>query len=50
LLGLNTGAGIMVSGALTLFAVAFYSGLQPIRRVWTNIRAAFGRRVTVKLP
>ena len=41
LLGLNTGAGIMTSGALTLFAVALYSGLQPIRRVWTNIRAAF---------
>ena len=42
LLGLNTGAGIMVSGALTLFAVALYSGLQPIRRVWANIRAALG--------
>ena len=38
LLGLNTGAGIMTSGALTLFAVALYSGLQPIRRVWANIR------------
>ncbi|MGO9046761.1 MAG: ATP-binding cassette domain-containing protein [Xanthobacteraceae bacterium] len=50
LLGLNTGAGIMVGGALTLFAVALYSGLQPIRRVWTNIRAGFGRRATVKLP
>src|SRR6185437_14630566 len=32
LLGLNTGAGIMASGALTLFALALYSGLQPIRR------------------
>jgi ribose transport system ATP-binding protein len=41
LLGLNTGAGIIASGALTLFAVAVYSGLQPIRRVWLNIRAAF---------
>jgi ribose transport system ATP-binding protein len=51
LLGLNTGAGIMVSGALTLFAVALYSGLQPIRRVWANIRAAFDRRaVTAKAP
>jgi ribose transport system ATP-binding protein len=43
LLGLNTGAGIMVSGALTLFAVALYSGLQPLRRVWAHVRAAFGR-------
>jgi ribose transport system permease protein/ribose transport system ATP-binding protein len=43
LLGLNTGAGIITSGALTLFAVAVYSGLQPIRRVWTNVRAAFTR-------
>jgi hypothetical protein len=25
-----------------LFAVALYSGLQPIRRVWANIRAALG--------
>jgi ribose/xylose/arabinose/galactoside ABC-type transport system permease subunit len=51
LLGLNTGAGIMVSGALTLFAVTLYSGLQPIRRVWANIRATFDRRVaTVKVP
>ena len=41
LLGLNTGAGIITSGALTLFAVAVYSGLRPIRRVWMNIRAAF---------
>ena len=40
LLGLNTGAGIMTSGALTLFAVALYSGLTPIRRVWGHIRAA----------
>ena len=43
LLGLNTGAGIMTSGALTLFALALYSGLQPIRRVWANMRAAFDR-------
>jgi ribose transport system ATP-binding protein len=43
LLGLNTGAGIMVSGALTLFAVALYSGLQPVRRMWANIRGAFER-------
>ena len=39
LLGLNTGAGIITSGALTLFAVAIYSGLQPLRRLWLQIRA-----------
>jgi ribose transport system ATP-binding protein len=51
LLGLNTGAGIIASGALTLFAVAVYSGLQPIRRVWLNIRAAFAHPATaVKAP
>jgi ribose transport system ATP-binding protein len=43
LLGLNTGAGIMTSGALTLFAVALYSGLTPIRRVWAHIRAALAQ-------
>jgi ribose transport system ATP-binding protein len=43
LLALNTGAGIMTSGALTLFAVALYSGLQPIRGVFANIRTALGR-------
>jgi ribose transport system ATP-binding protein len=51
LLGLNTGAGIITSGALTLFAVAVYSGLQPIRRVWMNIRAAFAQpAAAVKTP
>jgi ribose transport system ATP-binding protein len=50
LLGLNTGAGIMTSGALTLFALAFYSGLQPIRRVWANARAAFSPMVAAKAP
>lgn len=40
LLGLNTGAGIITSGLLTLFAVALYSGLRPIRRLWLNARAA----------
>ena len=51
LLGLNTGAGIMTSGALTLFAVALYSGLQSIRRVWANIRAAFDQLAgAVKAP
>ncbi len=43
LLGLNTGAGIMTSGVLTLLAVALYSGLTPVRRVWGHIRAAFER-------
>jgi ribose transport system ATP-binding protein len=41
LLSLNTGAGIMTSGALTLVAVALYSGLGPLRRVWAHIRAAW---------
>ena len=41
LLGLNTGAGIMTSGVLTLFAVALYSGLGPIRRVWARIRGGW---------
>jgi ribose transport system ATP-binding protein len=50
LLGLNTGAGIIASGALTLFAVAVYSGLQPIRRVWLNVRAAIARPVVVRAP
>ena len=50
LLGLNTGAGIMTSGALTLFALALYSGLQPIRRVWANARAAFRPMVAAKVP
>ncbi len=43
LLALNTGAGIMTSGALTLFAVALYSGLQPFRRAFVGIRTALGR-------
>jgi ribose transport system ATP-binding protein len=41
LLGLNTGAGIITSGVLTLFAVLLYSGWQPVRRLWANIRVAF---------
>jgi ribose transport system ATP-binding protein len=35
LLDLNTGAGVIISGALTLFAVLIYSGWQPIVRLWT---------------
>jgi ribose transport system ATP-binding protein len=50
LLGLNTGAGIMTSGALTLFALALYSGLQPIRRVWANMRAALRPMAAAKTP
>ena len=50
LLGLNTGAGIMTSGALTLFALALYSGLQPIRRVWANTRAALRPMAAAKTP
>jgi ribose transport system ATP-binding protein len=43
LLGLSTGAGIIASGLLTLFAVLLYSGWQPVRRLWITIRAAFSR-------
>ena len=43
LLRLNTGAGIMTSGALTLIAVTLYSGLGPIRRVWAHIRTAWAQ-------
>jgi ribose transport system ATP-binding protein len=50
LLGLNTGVGIMTSGALTLFALALYSGLQPIRRVWANMRAAFKPMAAAQTP
>jgi ribose transport system ATP-binding protein len=39
LLGLNTGAGIIASGALTLFAVFLYSGWQPLARLWLRLRA-----------
>jgi ribose transport system ATP-binding protein len=42
LLGLNTAVGIIVSGALTLFAVFIYSGLKPaellVRRVVDALR------------
>ncbi len=41
LLGLNTGAGIIISGALTLFAVLLYSGWQPVARGWARIHRAF---------
>jgi len=43
LLGLNTGAGIITGGVLTLFAVALYSGLGPLRRVWAYIGAAWAQ-------
>jgi ribose transport system ATP-binding protein len=43
LLGLNTGAGIIISGALTLLAVLLYSGWQPIGQVWAWFRNAFQR-------
>ena len=43
LLGLNTGAGIIISGALTLFAVLLYSGWQPVERGWARLRSAFRR-------
>ena len=43
LLGFNTGAGIIISGALTLLAVFLYSGWQPVRQVWLWIRSRFER-------
>jgi ribose transport system ATP-binding protein len=46
LLGLNTGAGIIISGGLTLFAVLLYSGYQPIARGWARLRGAFARMRT----
>jgi ribose transport system ATP-binding protein len=42
LLGLSTGAGVITSGALTLFAVLLYSGLQPLRTISVSLRRAFG--------
>jgi ribose transport system ATP-binding protein len=47
LLGFNTGAGIIASGALTLLAVALYSGLQPLHRVVASVRAGFTRWTTM---
>jgi len=44
LLGLTTGAGVIATGVLTLLAVLLYSGWQPMRRLWTNYRRAFGPR------
>jgi ribose transport system ATP-binding protein len=44
LLGLNTGAGMIASGALTLFAVFLYTGWRPLARLLQR------RRVRVGLP
>jgi ribose transport system ATP-binding protein len=41
LLGLSTGAGIITSGALTLFAILLYSGWQPTRALLASLRRAF---------
>ena len=43
LLGLTTGAGVIATGVLTLFAVLLYSGWQPIRRLWRSRRASVFR-------
>jgi hypothetical protein len=43
LLGLNTGAGIIISGALTLLAVMLYSGWQPVSRLWARMSALSSR-------
>jgi ribose transport system ATP-binding protein len=39
LLGLNTAVGIIVTGALTLFAVFLYSGLRPAQRLLRRLFA-----------
>jgi ribose transport system ATP-binding protein len=41
LLGLSTAVGIIISGALTLFAVLLYSGWQPIGWIFDRVRGAF---------
>ena len=43
LLGFNTGAGIIISGSLTLFAVLLYSGWQPIAQAWAWLVRSFQR-------
>jgi ribose transport system ATP-binding protein len=43
LLGLNTAVGIIVSGALTLFAVFIYSGLKPAELLMRRILDALRR-------
>ncbi|MEJ0011646.1 MAG: ATP-binding cassette domain-containing protein [Bauldia sp.] len=51
LLGFNTGAGIIISGALTLFAVLLYSGWQPVARGWARIKKGFANlRTAVAVP
>ena len=47
LLGLTTGAGIIASGMLTLFAVLLYSGLQPLRMLSKALQATKRRPMTV---
>lgn len=43
LLGLTTGAGVIVTGTLTLLAVLLYSGWAPVRLLWANCRRSSGR-------
>jgi ribose transport system ATP-binding protein len=51
LLGLNTGAGIIISGALTLFAVLLYSGWQPVARGWARLKSVVANlRTAVAAP
>ena len=47
LVGLSTGAGIIASGALTLFAVLLYSGLQPLRTLSQGLRRATRGRMSL---
>lgn len=46
LLGFNTGAGIIISGGLTLLAVFLYSGWEPVRQVWLWIHGRFEHLAT----
>jgi ribose transport system ATP-binding protein len=47
LIGLSTGAGIIASGALTLFAVLLYSGLRPLRTLSQGLRRATRGRTSL---
>jgi ribose transport system ATP-binding protein len=47
LVGLSTRAGIIASGALTLFAVLLYSGLQPLRTLSQGLRRATRGRMSL---
>jgi ribose transport system ATP-binding protein len=50
LLGLNTGAATITSGALTLLAVLLYSGWQPLRRLGADIASALRPLIRIARP